>query len=128
MKKVFLFILTILYMTVSTGVAMEIHYCMGKKAGVEFYESSSDTCGRCGMTEKNNGCCSDDHKFYKLSDSHKNVSQYINEPILTDALPTQFPSFVWQVPVQKSVRIIANHSPPPDTGPSIYIKNCNFRI
>ena len=26
-------------MTVSSGIAMEIHYCMGKQAGVDFYKT-----------------------------------------------------------------------------------------
>jgi len=53
MKKFAIGILAILYMGVSSGIAMEIHYCMGKKAGVEFYGSSTDKCGKCGMTGKN---------------------------------------------------------------------------
>ncbi len=54
-KKLFLFAITFIYMSISTGIAMEIHYCMGKKAGMEFYVSSSDKCGKCGMTEKDTG-------------------------------------------------------------------------
>src|SRR5580765_6525008 len=73
MKKFIVAILAILYLGVSSGIAMEIHYCMGKKAGVELYGSDNDKCGKCGMKGKS-GCCSDEHKFYKLQDSHKNVS------------------------------------------------------
>jgi len=56
MKKIYIGILAIVYMAVSSGIAMEIHYCMGKKAGVEFYGSSSDRCGKCGMKDTKTGC------------------------------------------------------------------------
>ncbi len=42
-------------MTAASGIAMEIHYCMGKKAGMEFYGSNEDKCGKCGMIEKKGG-------------------------------------------------------------------------
>ena len=77
MKKIYIGILAIVYMAVSSGIAMEIHYCMGEKAGVEFYGSGSDKCGKCGMKDTK-GCCHDEHKFYKLNDSHKTVSNDIN--------------------------------------------------
>ena len=78
MKKAFAGILAVLYMTVSSGIAMEIHYCMGKKAGIELYGSSSDKCGKCGMKDNKTGCCHNELKFYKLQDSHKSVSNDIN--------------------------------------------------
>ena len=65
-------------MTVSSGIAMEIHYCMGKKRELIFTKLTDDKCGRCGMKEQNKkGCCSDEHKFYKLDDSHqKAINDY----------------------------------------------------
>ena len=32
------------------------------------------------------GCCNDEHKFYKLNDSHKNVSNYISSLSLNGGL------------------------------------------
>jgi hypothetical protein len=55
-KKGLLFLLTVIYMTVSTGFAMEIHYCMGKLAGSEVFPSTDSNCGTCGMTETKGGC------------------------------------------------------------------------
>ena len=49
MKKIAVAILAFLYFGVSSGVAMQIHYCMGKKAGVELYGEVNDKCGKCGM-------------------------------------------------------------------------------
>ena len=128
MKKAFLGILTMLYMTVASGVAMEIHYCMGKRAGVEFYGSDNEKCGRCGMKEKKAGCCHDEHKFYKLSDSHKNVTNNISFAADAIAVVTQYPTYNWQVPADIAAACVNNHSPPADTGPSACVMNCVFRL
>ena len=129
MKKIFVGILTMMYMTVSSGIAMEIHYCMGKKAGVDFYGSTNDKCGRCGMKEKNMaGCCHDEHKFYKLSDSHKNVTNNISFNAGETAIVTEYPVYTWQLPAEKVVAMVNNHSPPGNTGPSVCILNCIFRL
>ncbi|HMI77260.1 MAG TPA: hypothetical protein VK484_00620 [Ferruginibacter sp.] len=128
MKKGFLAILAVLYMTVSSGIAMEIHYCMGKKAGMEFYGSSSDKCGKCGMTEKDTGCCHDEHKFYKLQDSHKTVSNDIHFMQPEFALVSEYPLFNSKLPADPALTAVNNHSPPEYAGPSACILNCVFRI
>ena len=128
MKKAFLGILTMLYMTVASGVAMEIHYCMGKKAGVEFYGSDNEKCGRCGMKEKKAGCCHDEHKFYKLSDSHKNVSNNINFSAGELAIIQDHPVFNWKLPANAALTAYNTHSPPDCTGPGACVMNCVFRL
>lgn len=128
MKKAFLAIVTMMYMTVSSGIAMEIHYCMGKKAGVDLYGTGDDKCGRCGMKEKKTGCCHDEHKFYKLSDSHKNVTNTISFSAGAIALVNEFPVFNWNLPDDPTLTSVNNHSPPDDTGPSACIMNCVFRL
>ena len=115
-------------MTVSSGIAMEIHYCMGKKAGVDFYKTENEKCGRCGMTEKKNGCCSDEHKFFKLKDLHKNVSNELSFHAGEAVIETAYPLFDWQITGTKPVCLLQNNSPPPDNGPSLRILYGVFRI
>ena len=127
MKKILLAILTFFYMSISTGIAMEIHYCMGKKIGVDLFHSGSDTCGKCGMTESKTGCCSDDYKFLKLQDEHKNTGNQIafNSEI------TSVISFFNQFDSSRLIptaKLFKNYSLQFDTGPTICIKNCVFRI
>lgn len=114
-------------MTVSSGVAMEIHYCMGKRAGVDFYKTAGDTCGRCGMKEKKGGCCNDEHLFYKLDDAHKNVYNNYNAFISPVIVMHDFSVYVTAtvLPVEKR---FVQKAPPGDYGPPIFIKNCVFRI
>ena len=114
-------------MTISSGVAMDIHYCMGKKAGVDFYGATNDKCGLCGMKEKK-GCCHDEHKFYKLNDSHKNVSNNISFTANEVAVVTEYSLYNWQLPSNAAAITVNNHSPPDLTGPSACILNCVFRI
>ena len=46
MKKIYTGILAFVYLAVSSGVALELHYCMGNKAGMELFGGGSDTCGK----------------------------------------------------------------------------------
>jgi hypothetical protein len=128
MKKLLLAILTLVYMTASSGIAMEIHYCMGKRAGVEFYGSTSDRCSKCGMKAKKNGCCTDEHKFYKLSDSHKNVLNDLSFATSETVLTNDYNLYHFQLPVAAKGATVHINSPPDIGGPSINVRNCVFRI
>ena len=114
-------------MATSSGIAMDVHYCMGKQAGIEFYGNENKKCGRCGMTEKK-GCCSDEHSFYKLDAAHKNVNAQSSSILL--------PVFVAKNPFSYShlfsVTLPLNHfipsSSPPQASIAIYIFAGVFRI
>lgn len=128
MKKLVLSILTCLYMTVSSGIAMEIHYCMGKRAGVDFYKTENEKCGRCGMKDKKGGCCNDEYKFYKLADAHKNISNDHNFGVTEIALIPEYNVYSSIVFNTVAVYHPLNNSPPEDTGVPIFIRNCVFRL
>ena len=116
-------------MTVSSGIAMEIHYCMGERAGADLYSSGSDKCGRCGMKEQNKkGCCHDDHKFYKLDDSHKKAANDISFNIGEIVLQPGIPVYVWSLPADRAVATIHNNSPPGFIKPPARILHGVFRI
>ncbi len=128
MKKFFLAILTMMYMTVTAGIGVELHYCMGKSAGYELYGPTPDgKCNKCGMKEKKSGCCQDQHKFYKLNDSHKNVNNNISlagAGISVVSLGTIFQS---RPPIQSPKAEENDYSPPYESGPSPIILHCTFR-
>jgi hypothetical protein len=114
-------------MMVSSGVAMEIHYCMGERAGADLYGAAAKKCGRCGMEEKK-GCCNDEHKFYKLSDAHKNVLNDVsfdkNIPIINNV----FFVYTTLLPTVELNQRYSDYSPPFPSGPPLYISNNVFRI
>lgn len=128
MKKVYIGILAIVYMAVSSGIAMELHYCMGDKAGIELYGASSDTCGKCGMTEKNSGCCHDEFKFYKISDSHKVVTNDINLAASSYAAIDNTYLYNKTMSVEAALIAVNNYIPPDYTAPEARILHCIFRI
>lgn len=128
MKKIYTGILAIIYMAVSSGIAVELHYCMGSRAGMDFFGSENDKCGKCGMTEKKTGCCHDEFKFYKLNDSHKSASNDISFTAPEFAVVNVFNIYNWQMPESIPPVVVNNHSPPGDTRPDACIMNCVFRI
>lgn len=107
---------------------MEIHYCMGKKLGVDFYAKKSDKCKRCGMTEKKGGCCSDEHQFFKIEDLHKNSSCLVCKFHAPDCMASK--CFIEISSIEYSVE---RHSEeiigaPIISSPPMYIRNCIFRL
>ncbi len=126
MKKFLVTILAIVYLGVSSGVAMTIHYCMGKVSSVELL-THNDKCNKCGM-KSGSGCCTDEFKIVKLTDSHKLIINEINisAPIAIidnskNIFNTRFSSTV-------QTSSFNNHSPPLSQGISLCILNGVFRI
>lgn len=114
-------------MTVSSGIAMDVHYCMGKEAGTDFFAGENKKCGKCGMQDKK-GCCHDEHKLYKLGTDHKTVSADINFGIAEQDLPPVFSPFNHFLPASLAVEKPADNSPPHYSQSNICIRNCCFRI
>ena len=112
----------------STGIAMDIHYCMGKEAGIDFYGAKDDKCSKCGMVEKKGGCCSDEHKFFKYDNSFKNSRHEISflqgaEAIIPNSFSISYDCKhfqKWIKPITSFDLIFG--------GPPIYILNCVFRL
>jgi len=116
-------------MTVSSGIAMEIHYCMGEIAGTDLYSTGSDKCGRCGMKEQNKkGCCHDDHKFYKLEDSHKKAVNDYSFNIGELSIQPDLPVYNWAIPAGIEKKAVHNNSPPDYVPPPARILHGVYRI
>ena len=63
------------------GATVHLHYCMNKFVGWSLFHGKDDTCGKCGMTEKDKeGCCKDEHQHFKLTTDHQkgNASQLVS--------------------------------------------------
>ena len=131
MKKFFLAILAIVYISTSIGATVHVHYCMGKLAewGVGHKESSS--CGKCGMEQsikRENGCCKDENKFIKNNVDQKGVEAACQTFHSVAIAPVAF----IELPVVSIFSVTeenpSSHAPPRDSGVAIYIRNCVFRI
>jgi hypothetical protein len=132
MKKFMVTILAFLYISTSTGAIINVHYCMGKLAGWEFGQQSSNTCGKCGMEKsdkKDNGCCKDEHKFVKNDSDQKTAETGIQlSLVMSAALPVSF----FEVPVNHVASVTEENplcnAPPRNHGIAEYLLNRTFLI
>ena len=125
MKRFLVTILALLYFAVSSGVAISVHYCMGKMRSQQWQLVANKTCGCKKETDK--GCCKTKHQFIKLNDDYKTsvVAYQIEAPSIALS-PVEY-SFNENV-VEKNYTSFNNHSPPLEKGQETYLLNCVFRI
>lgn len=129
MKKAVVAILAFLYMTIATGVVVNLHYCMGSIAAVDYGYNEQHDCGKCGMEMKPaKGCCHTESKIIKIDDAHqlvKATAQQFQAP----ALPViELSSFERTLP-EPGLELVHHDLPPPDDLSSPpYLLNRVFRI
>jgi hypothetical protein len=66
MKKLAAIIFSIFYLTVTIGIAVNVHYCHGEIYSVQFFAMQDDCC--CGDSGSSNNCCHLDSQLIKLAD------------------------------------------------------------
>lgn len=132
MKKVLFFILSIIYLTTSTGANLHYHYCMGTLADWSIWVKHEEKkCSKCGMEKKDgadNGCCKDEHKWLKIEDDQK-ANFFIESPALS---PTEINhidrySFTW-LSIDILHLLPLSNAPPRKGDIDVFILNSNFRI
>lgn len=127
MKKFLVTILAFIYLGVSSGIAMNIHYCMGKVSSIDLMHNS-EKCGKCGMKLGSAGCCKDEFKMVKLSDSHKLISNDINISVPVAVINNYYSIFNSEIVFTEIKSSLKNNSPPVSSGVSLNILLCIFRI
>ncbi|MBS1655360.1 MAG: hypothetical protein JSU05_10980, partial [Bacteroidetes bacterium] len=90
MKKLLVSIIAVVYFAISSGVVINMHYCMNRFDSAQLGAKTADYCSKCGMhTGKSKGCCHDEVKLIKLQQDQKlsdfsyvlqNVSPAISAP------------------------------------------------
>ncbi len=129
MKKFIVAILAMLYISTSAGATLHIHYCMGKQSDWGFGLNNATICSRCGMEEKDNGCCKKEHRFFKNNTDQKTTESALQLiKLIAVAIPFSFveiPSFSFAS--KKEVNPI-NYKPPRRISIALYIRNCVFLI
>ena len=128
MKRILLFILSITYLVVASGMVISIHYCMGRQTGLDYHYASQSKCEKCGMENKP-GCCHNEFKFVKLALDQQLVKDYaqsLRVPALDQPLQPIENSRSLQSAQLFTSRVY--HSPPDPRETSIYRYHCLFRI
>lgn len=134
MKKLLIFTLAFLVLLSSSGVMMNMHYCMGKFTGssISLSYNSASNCTSCGMEKKANatkGCCHDSKTLLKSSTDQKLLNVEFR---LTKSYPIVLFNNGYQFTELKFLSVNNNSfivsSPPSIQRLPIFIRNCSFLI
>ncbi len=130
MKKIIFTISFLCYFVVTSGIAINYHYCMKRLVSVHLFDTAPDVCGRCGMdTHDSNGCCRDEMKVVKLEqDQNKIAFVTIEIPSMEEliSMPSGFIVASFQNIYEQ--HHFHNHSPPLLSEQDTYLQNNVFRI
>src|SRR5678816_1901529 len=126
MKKTVALILAVMYLGLTSGLAVNIHYCMGKVSEVQLdnYREKSCKCDK----KSSMPCCNHQYELVKVNDAHQQAAANIS--IKTPEIDLHaFDNLMALLALPQALRE-ANvaHVPPLLTPPDIYIQNCVFRI
>ncbi|PSL42649.1 hypothetical protein CLV51_11134 [Chitinophaga niastensis] len=102
---------------------------MGKLASVELQEAPAEKCNKCNKPVKSMGCCKDEFKFCKVTESHQ-AAQALQQNF-TMATDLQLPVKILPVPALSVQKILTGgytHDPPDITTTPIFLQNCTFLI
>lgn len=130
MRKIFIFILAVVYLAASTGVMMQRHYCMNRLVGWSLTQQQDDMCNKCGMdkSDKKKGCCNDEAIKVKISDDQQ--SNFITVHFESPVYPAVHDHVVYEslLPVSSLHKYITGHGPPGDPAIPVFLRNNVFRI
>lgn len=132
MKKFLLLILTLTYLTSTSGVIVYMHYCMGKMVEWNVAGNEKEKCTSCGMDKSkktDKDCCKDKLKQLKITNAHSVKETLVKGLYLTAlSLPVSF----IEVPTTPFSSITEenplSNAPPQSIGIAIYKRYCVFRI
>lgn len=131
MKKILITVTAVFYLAITSGLAMNIHYCMGKISSVSFGsegDHSDGTCNKCGMNKTENHCCNDEFQFVKLTDSHQSSGFSGNIQLISIELPVTEVSLTTSLQGHTIEPFISYSSPPPLYFNEVYKAVRVFRI
>lgn len=119
MKQFIVILLALMYLATSTGATVHLHYCMDELVEQNFFKSSKEECGNCGMkkSQQKKGCCKDEHKQIKIESKHF-VSEFAFKAAqdISIVLPVFFPQLPEPHFTSISESHPVSHAPPDDDG------------
>lgn len=130
MKKAVVILLMLIYGSTTMGATVHLHYCMDEFVGWSLFHDEDETCGKCGMDEKDKeGCCKDEHKHFKLKVDHQKAGVTTMLAMgLAPAVTNTIPDFDFQ-PYIKITESYSHCHAPPDIGlTKLHVLHCVFLI
>lgn len=131
LKKLFISMIALLYLSATSGMVMNVHYCMGKISSISFgheKDHNDGTCDKCGMLKTENHCCKDEVSEVKLNDVHETSTVAFELSDITSIQPVK--TIVLSDPEQGVTAPPADAyiSPPPKTLNKVYLDVRTFLI
>ena len=80
MRNYFAIAFTIVYLTLTVGVAKTTHYCMGREKHSSLFSFTTQKCGCSLFRTPKNACCEDHHEIVKIDDDQSG-GKITNTPI-----------------------------------------------
>lgn len=128
MKKAAAAILLVIYVALSSGIVLSMHYCMDRLDSMQLGAVQSDTCNKCGMSvSEANGCCHDEVKVIKIQDEQQAASMGYNFDAPGIAIIIT-PGYTDDVLASKQIGGLTNNLSPPLHKQDTYLRNRVFRI
>ena len=129
MKQILSILLAVIYLSTSSGLALQVHYCMDEISGVSLAENDENSCGKCGMEKNSNACCKDETKFVKLDDAHKLLaSAYLQHPVVATVKSSEYFDQSNGYSNLSDLSVFNAHAPPVKTNRPLNLIHCVFRV
>lgn len=128
MKKIIVAILAVLYLGVSSGATVSLHYCMGKLVSWDLSGDRGDKCPDCGMKKNGKNCCNEEHKLIKISDDQKASDIAYQIAQFSAVVNHYYPELPQLQVVSLALQNPLTHAPPRSGKVALYLRNCTFLI
>lgn len=134
MKRFLTILIAVVYLCLSIGVTLHVHYCMGKLVETSLVEQEDDHhCPHCGMDKKSSGndCCKDGYKTFKNAGDQELIATADFQPVFSD-IPPVLPIAVFHsvLPAGPHPLLAARANAPPGLSSScpLYLRWRNIRL
>ncbi|MES3016138.1 MAG: hypothetical protein V4721_00095 [Bacteroidota bacterium] len=130
MKKFILLVLVMFYLGVSSGLTVNIHYCMGELIGWSMNDENDSGCTNCGMAKAESGkCCKDQQHKLEVKESLK-ASAIVFHFNMSD-IEVPLAAFLGLDEVSSRTFNTYNyfsHASRRTPDSPVFLRNCSFRI
>ncbi|MFM7645447.1 MAG: HYC_CC_PP family protein [Sphingomonadales bacterium] len=129
MLRILLAISLCCLLSLSSGLTLNVHFCMNQVADVTLFSSSDHHCNFCGMQEESDGCCHQEKQLVKLIQDQY-PPHFFNYTIVpaTAFIPAEQPPLS-TIQVQALGSVAGTAERPPDRASvPLYVSHCDFRI
>lgn len=128
MKRLAATLLALIYFSVSSGMVMNMHYCMGKLSSVKLAVLPAAKCA-CGKKSEKKSCCRTEVKLVKVEDAQQKAVVADVSFELSIAAPVTGLNFLHTSFYSGDISVISHaHAPPLLSEQDTYLQNCVFRI